>query len=43
MMGHQSDGQDHLFYAFNLDDHVPPITCYVVSIIFSISAIFANT
>ena len=24
MMGHQSDGQDHLFYAFNLEDHVPP-------------------
>ena len=23
MMGHQKDGQDHLFYAFNLEDHVP--------------------
>jgi transposase len=24
MMGHQSDGQKPLFYAFNLEDHVPP-------------------
>ena len=23
MMGHQQDGQEHLFYAFNLEDHVP--------------------
>ena len=24
MMGRQSGGQKQLFYAFNLDDHVPP-------------------
>ena len=23
MMGHQQDGQEHLFYAFNLEDHIP--------------------
>ncbi len=23
MMGHQSCGQDRLFYSFNLEDHVP--------------------
>src|SRR5271165_7478501 len=23
MMGHQTDGQEKLFYSFNLDDHVP--------------------
>jgi len=23
MMGHQTGGQDQLFYAFNLEDHIP--------------------
>jgi transposase len=23
MMGHQTDGQEYLFYAFSLEDHVP--------------------
>ena len=28
MMGQQPGGQKQLFYSFNLDDHVPRITCY---------------
>ena len=34
MMGHQTDGQESLFYGFSLEDHVPPITSCAASIVF---------
>lgn len=30
MIGHQAGGRDKLFYAFNLEDHVPQNLCCVV-------------